>query len=336
MDDLMRRVDLTINYLGREISDEINMYVSSVETIDNYEGIIDSLRIEFSNKDNIFLKPNFAFKVGERIKIGCRTLNWEGIEGPKNYFFGEYMVDERIIQKNKLIIKGLSIPLEAKDTVYSRTWPEITMENLAKEFADKYSLQLNYMVKEKISLSKLSQQKVTDFSFLKKIAEDENIMIKIAKDKLILFEDGELIKAKEIITLDLNKVINYSFKETSNAIYDSVEIQNFDTVKFKKNKQTITIEELRGGNPGAGAKPLKINTEYKNKTKNFKIYALKKLEFVNKKNKVIEIEIIGKAGIYSGQVLNIVNSGILNGKYMMVKVKQGLPGFTTKITGYKL
>lgn len=336
MDALIRRVDLIIEYLDRDITNQINYYISNLETIDNYEGIIDSLKIEFLNKDNVFLKPDWAFKVGEKIKIGCKTLNWENKEGEKYYTFGEYYVDERIIEKDYFILKGLSIPLEAKDTIFSNTWNEITLEGLGKEIADKYNLDLIYIVNSKITLTDLSQEKQTDFSFLKKVAEEENIMIKIAKDKLILFEDEKMEREVETMTLDLNKVIDYSFKETSNSIYDSVEVRYFDTIKFKEIKEIITIEELEGNSPGQGKKPLKITSEYKNKSKNFKNYALKKLKFVNKKNKIIDIKIIGKPGIYAGQTIKIVNSGILDGLYMMLKVKQNTSDFTTVIEAYKL
>lgn len=333
---LTRRVDLTIEYLDRDISNKINNYVAKVITIDNYEGIIDSLKIELLNKDNVFLKPDWAFKVGERVKIGCKTLNWEKQEGEKYYLFGEYYIDEREIEKDYCILKGLSIPLKAKDTVFSKTWNEITLEELGNEFARKYDLKLKYLVESKITLTNLSQKKQTDFSFLKKIAEEENIMIKIAKDNLILFEDDEMEKSKEVLTLDLNRVEGYSFKETSNTIYDSVEIKYFDTMKSKQIKEKITVEELEGKEPGEGKKPLKITSEYKNKSKNFKIYALKKLKMANKKNEILNIKIIGKPGIYSGQIIKIINSGILNGRYMMLAVKQSLPNYNTVIGAYKL
>lgn len=337
MDALIRRVDITIEYLDRDISEKINGYISKVETIDNYEGIIDSLKIELLNKDNVFLKPDWAFKIGERIKVGCRTLNWEKKEGEKKYIFGEYYVDERSIEKDFFVLKGLSIPLNAKDTIYSKTWKEITLKGLAQEFASKYNLELMYLVKSNIAFKDLSQKKETDFAFLKKVTEDENVMIKIAKDKLILFEDDEMESGKEVLILDLNHTMNYSFKETSNSVYDSVEIRHFNTLKFKETKEIITIEELEGKESlEGGRKPLKLTNNYKNKGKDFKEFALKKLKFVNKKNKVMTIKIIGKPGIFSGQTLKIINSGILDGIYMMTTIKQSIPNFTTIIEAYKV
>lgn len=337
MDALIRRVDVTIEYLDRDISEKINGYISRVETVDNYEGNIDSLKIELLNKDNVFLKPDWAFKVGERIKVGCRTLNWERLEGEKTYTFGEYYVDERTIEKTSFVLKGLSIPLNAKDTIYSKTWKEITLEGLAQEFATKYGLTLTYLVKSNISFKDLSQKKQTDFALLKKVTEDENVMIKIAKDKLILFEDDQMEAEEEVLTLDLDRVINYSFRETSNSIYDSVEVRHFDTIKFKETKEVISIEELEGNKPhGLSKKPLKITSDYKNKGKDFKVFALKKLKFVNRKNKVMTIKIIGKPGIFSGQTIKIINSGILDGIYMMTTIKQSIPNFTTTIEAYKV
>ncbi len=338
MDALIRRVEVTIEYLNKDISNIINGYISKIETIDNYEGIIDSLKIEFLNKDNMFLKSEWAFKVGEKIKIGCKTLNWENQkDGEKRYFFGEYYVDERILEKEYFILKGLSIPLSAKDSINTKSWEEITLTGLAKEFATKYNLELLTLISTDITFRDLSQEKVTDFSFLKKIAEDENINIKIAKDKLILFEDTEMERKEQVIALDLNRVIDYSFKETSNTIYDSIEIMHLDTLELKEQKEIITIEELRGEKiPGLGMKPLRITSDYNNKSKNFKEFALKKLKFANKKAKVISIRIIGKPGIYAGQTIEIVNSGILNGIYLMTIVKQSIPNFVTTLQGYKL
>lgn len=335
MDNKIRRVEPDVVFQQKNISKSLLPYLESLEIIDNLEGTLDSLKIVLQNKDNIFLRDGWAFKKGDVLSVGIKTLNWEtATEGIKEAGTGIFYVDERELDKESATIKAISSPLKAKDTGNSKTWGTVTLKRLGEEFAKKYELEFQYLVKEKITLSNLTQKKQTDFSFLKKVAEDEGIKLKLTFNKLVLFDEEEFTTRESLTTLDLNKVQDYRIVDKSSEIYDAVQVTRLNVVQLKEEAVVITESELRGKGVGTKNKILKLTGQ--GRSGDLKKYALKKLEQANKREAELQITDIGNRNIYAGCIFTIINSGEFNGKYIVTQVTKSLPNFIMKISSYKI
>lgn len=331
----IRRAWVEIIHKDKNITTELSPYLQNFEVIDNLEGQLDSMRITLLNKENKFMQKGWSFSKGEILEFKVKTLNWENEnEGEKEAGIGLFYVDEREYSKESAVIKGVSAPLEALDVTYSKTWQSISLKRLGEEFSNKYGLKFMYLCSRDVILKNLTQEKETDFSYLNKIAQEEGVKLKLTCNSLVLFEESEFSKKEKVSTIDLLKVIDFNLIDKSSDIYDSVEVKYFDIVSFSEKKVILTAEELKGKKGGSTKKTLKITK--KPASMDIKIYALKKLEQLNRQQQEIEITTLGDRNIYAGSVFEIINSGEYNGNYLVTQVTKILPGFIAKIKGYKI
>lgn len=333
MDRLMRRVDPILFYKEKDISEDLRPYLLSVSSEDNLEGKLDSIEISVINKDNKFLDPNWSPEKKEILEFGIKTLNWENeLEGFLQSNVGSYYIDEKSFNKKVATWKGISAPLNSKNTKNSKTWESISMKRLGEEFASKYNLEFQYLVSDEITLINLTQENETDFSFLNEIAKEEGIKLKITNKKLVLFDEKEFQNKEAVYIIDLLKVKDYKIKDKSNEIYDAVEIKEFDVISLENKTVVKTKAELEGKLGGTKNKILKVKA--RSKSNNLDRYCLKLLEQANKYEETITLTVVGDRRAYAGLTFNLINAGYYSGKYMMKKVKHTLPTFTTEIEGY--
>lgn len=333
MDNLMRRVYPTLIYKEKDISEDLQPYLLSVTSTDNLEGELDSIKISVLNQDNKFLDPKWSPEKKEILTFGIKTLNWENeLEGFMQSNIGTYYIDEKTFDKKIATWKGISAPLNSKNEKNSKTWETVSMKRLGEEFANKYNLEFQYLVSGEITLIDLIQENETDFSFLNKIAKEEGIKLKITNKKLVLFDEKEFQNKEAVYKIDLQKVEDYKINDKSNEIYDAVEVTEFDPIALANKTVTKTKVELEGKTGGTKNKVLKIKA--RSKSGNLNKYCLKILEQVNKQEKTITLKVVGDRRAYAGLTFELINAGYYSGKYMMKKVKQTLPKFTTEIEAY--
>lgn len=332
MDTLMRRVYPVLFYKEKDISEDLQPYLLSVISTDNLEGELDSIKISVLNTDNKFLDQKWSPEKKEVLTFGIKTLNWENeLEGIMQADIGTYYIDEKSFDKKVATWKGISAPLNSKNVKNSKTWASISLKRLGEEFANKYNLEFQYLA-EDFTLIDLIQENETDFSFLNKIAQDEGIKLKITNKKLILFDEKEFKNKDAVYKIDLQKVEDYKITDKSNEIYDAVEITEFDPIALSNKTVIKTKEELKGKAGGSKNKILKIKA--RSKSGDLNRYCLKMLEQVNKQEKTIILKVVGDRRAYAGLTFELINGGYYSGKYMMKRVKQTLPKFTTEIEAY--
>lgn len=331
----VRRAWVEIIYKNKNITQELTPYLQTVTATDNLEGKLDDLNITLLNIGNKFLLSGWTFKKGDLLDVKLKTLNWENEnEGIKEIELGKYYIDEKEFNKDSAQIKAVSSPLNALNVVNSKTWNSITLKRLGEEFAKKYKLEYLFLSDDQVQMTNLIQEKETDFSFLNKTAQEAGLKLKITERKLVLFEESSFYKNKPTGLFDLIHSIDYNLRDKTSDIYDSVEVSYFDTISFGEKKQVLTYEELLGKTGGTREKTLKIKK--KPAHGNLKKYALKLLEQANKSQVILELTIPGYRNIFAGNVIEIVNSGEYDGKYLVNKVVKSLPGFICKIESYKI
>ena len=353
-----RRVNVVVKYAGNDISKNLEEYISKITITDNFKDSIDDVSLSLRNDNDRFLQPNWALKIYEKLDITVITENWKKEqEGKLSYPLGVYNIDSRDFSKNSVSIKALAIPLgEAQDQKNSKSWTSITMSDLGKEIAEKHNLKFKFMSSKNHKLSNLKQEKETDFSFLKKIINDEGAVLKIAFDKLIIFDEEKFEKKAAKFKLSA-KELDYRISEKTKEIYDAVEVTyiNPQTNKTEKIMVTATTSnQIKSGtgkkesNPYGkyfGQKPppkkkakktsekiLKVNR--RSKSEDLEEFARKTLKRENTKRVELSFTIVGDMGIYSGDTFDLDDAGIFNGKYLVNKIVKNIPGFKFSIDSY--
>lgn len=335
--NLVRRSSPSIFYKEKDITEMIKPYFKSFKVTDNLEGVFDEVNLQFDNKDDIFLRNNWALEKKEKIKIGVRTLNWENdFEGLIEKEIGSFYIDIRKFSKTSLTIKAISAPLNAKNQKNSKIWNKITLQRLGEEIAKKYKLEYFYKSNQEILLTNIKQEDKTDFSFLNEIASNEGLKLKVTHSKLVLFEEEILLKQEAKKTFDIKYFTDYEIVDKTDEIYDAIEITYFNSKKNKEEKAIITKEEIETGKTNKNKSYEKIyKLKKRAKSGDLKTLAKNILKRENRREIEIEWKMIGMREIFAGQVVNII-AGTFSGEYLITYVEHTMPRFTTSVKAYKI
>lgn len=331
---LTRRAGIKLKYSGKEV--ELSNELSSLTITDNISGIIDSINFVLKNDNNRLLSEKNELCIGEKVEFELWTENWNSVEeGIKTYKLGIYYIDTRGFDNERGSFKALSIPGgNSQDEVSTKTWGEISLKSLNQEFADKYKIDAYFNSKDNPLLKDIKQENEADLSFLKKIAEEEGLNFKINVDKLIMFDIEEYEKKESKHQIDLNN-ISYSIDEETKNLYTKVEIKYQKSKFLDEEKATYSLKDFGIKLPGkVKEKTLKINA--KSKSSNLKKLARVRLFKENRGRVTLNIAVVDKIDLYSGDVIKVINAGVFSGRYMIKKTTKTLPNLNVKISAYKI
>lgn len=331
---LTRRAGITLKYNEKEV--ELSGELSSLTIIDNISGIIDSIDFDLKNNDNRLLSKENELCNGEKVQISLWTQNWNSVEeGIRTYQLGVYYIDARSFDNDRGTFRALSIPGgDSQDERDTKTWGEISLKSLNKEFADKYKIEAYFNSVYNPLLNNIKQEDEPDLSFLKKIAEEEGFNFKINANKLIMFDIDEYEKKDLKYELDLNNVI-YSIEEETKNLYTKVEIKYRDSKWLDEEKVIYSLEDFGIKLPGkVREKTLKINA--KSKSSNLEKLAKTRLFKENRERIILSTTIVDKINLYAGDIIKVINAGIFTGRYMIKKTTKQLPDLNVKILAYKI
>ncbi|CAL7892794.1 Late control protein D [Fusobacterium necrophorum subsp. funduliforme] len=338
MDKLTRRAFVNVFYAGKDISLSLQQYMTGFSIIDNANSTIDSIEFSLRNDGNRFLKKEWDFPKKARFDVKLTTINWEKEnEGMKERALGSFYIDDKNYSKEKITIKGLSIPLgNIQDQKNSKHWEKISLKKLGEEIAKKYNLKYLFLAKEEkgAEFKSLNQDKETDLGFLSKVCEEEGMNLKITFDKLVIF-DEEVYENKPIvrvINLEKTEVLSWDIRNKSKEIYDAVLLVFSNSKKGKEEKYFYSITGKK--EKEEGQKILKINR--RGSGHNLEKYAKKALKRANKEEIELTLNIIGELSFSASSCFLLENAGMYNGKYYIKQVKRSLEPFVTSISCYRI
>lgn len=318
----------------KNITEQVLPFLQQVTIVENLEGVFDEATLKFDNKNNLFLRKDWAFDKGTKLEIGVTTLNWESAEeGIINKTIGHYNVDVKKFNFKNANIKCISAPLKAKNQENSNIYNQISLKELGSKIANKYKLEYFYEGPE-IIMEDVKQEKTTDFSFLNEIADKEGIKLKVTNSKLVLFEEEKLLKKESIKTFSIDYFTDFEIDDKSNEIYDAIELTYYHAIEDEEKRVILTKDQLEGRENKEYEKLLKRKVRAKDN--NFNKLAKNLLNKANRKEITIKFKTIGYLNLYTGAVITIVDAAQYNGKYLITKITYNLPKFEIEVEGYKI
>lgn len=339
MDRLTRRVFVSIFYRGSDISLPLQKYITNFSTIDNANNTIDSIELSLRNDHNRFLKKEWDFPKKSKFDVKLTTVNWENeFEGIKERNLGSFYIDDKSYSKDKVSLKGLSIPLgNIQDQKNSKHWEKISLKNLGDEVAKKYNLEYMFLAEkeaEKIEFKSLVQDKETDLNFLSKICEEEGMNLKITFNKLVIFDEELYEKKDSVRNIDLEKteVLSWDIHNKSKDIYDAVLLVFSNIKKGKEERYFFSLSGKTEKDPNQ--KILKINR--RGAAHNLEKYAKKALKKANQEEIELTLSIVGELGLSSSNCFYLQNAGIYSGKYYIGQITRNLQPFVSILKCYRI
>lgn len=319
-----RKVSLDISYKGNKLDEKIQERITGFSYTDIASGSSDSVSIMIENIDKKWLNTWFPEK-GSAIAGKLSVKNWEKSGKKRAFNCGTFIIDDISFSGRPLTatIKAVSVPASTgfKATKKSKTWEDVTIEQIASKIAAAVGIKLYYSAPT-IKISEVEQSNETDSSFLYSLCEKYGLAMKVYNQKLVIFSEEDYEKKNKIITVDEKDMESWSFNTTMDGTYTGVKLTY---TKPSTNKTTsVTV--------GTGERLYEYNAQVDSQY-DAELQAKAKLRSENKKAKTMEFKIMASENIIASDIIQITGLGKLNGLYYVDQVKHNIGnGYTMNVS----
>lgn len=319
-----RKVSLDISYKGNKLDEKIQERITSFSYTDVASGSSDSVSITLENIDKKWMNAWYPEK-GSTIAGKLSVKNWEKSGKKRTFNCGTFVIDDISFSGRPLTatIKAVSVPASTgfKVTKKSKTWEDVTIEQIASKIAAAAGIKLYYSAGT-IRINEVEQSNETDSSFLYSLCEKYGLAMKVYNQKLVIFSEEEYEKKNRIITIDEKDMESWSFNTTMDGTYTGVKLSYTKPSTNKTTSVTVgTSERLYDYKA-------QVDGQY-----DAELQAKAKLRSENKKAKTMEIKIMANTDIIASGIIQVTGLGKLNGLYYADQVKHNIgTGYTMNVS----
>ncbi len=327
-----RYVSARVLYNGKEIQDKI----TDISYTDNAEGSSDdiSITVHSSPKDTDLIPEKEAELDATLYFNGWRTDH--GIT--QSYHCGTFVLDDISYSgsPDTLSIKGVAQPASEAFTTgkKNKTWENTTLKDVAQAIMAEYTgMSTLYYNAPDIKIESIEQSDETDSSFLKTMCDKYNLCLKIYKTGLVIFSweeyEKNFIPCAEFSIEDMD---SYTWNTTLTGTYTGVHLKYTKAATKKKAAKTIEVTL------GQGPRLLELTDKVESETEATET-ARQKVNAANMEATTLSFQCYANPGIFASFKIRIINSGRMNGDYMVTKVTHSLSssgGETSNIECYKM
>ena len=312
-----RKARVSVNYAGKNITQQIKSYIKSFSYTDVASGESDAMQLDLVDKDKKWMGAWLPSK-GDKINPKIITYNWDKEDTEKTFKCGDFTLDDLSYSGRPLTcnIGAVSIPRNEafNDRARTKTWEKVTIKEIAKEIAKRANITLYYEA-DTISIKSIEQNGQTDCKFLYSICQDYGLAMKVYANKICIFDEEVYEKKKVVATIDESHMISWSYNTTLAGTYTGAKISYTDPTDDKDH--TVSI--------GSGKSILEVNVSADSEA-DAELKGKAKLANENKKSTTMSVTIKANSKIVASSNVNITGLKNLNGKYYVDKVKHRITG----------
>ena len=308
-------VDLTWN--GAAVATQMTGYQENVTYTDQASGEADSLDVSIHGEK--WIGPWFPAE-GDTLAATIKVYDWEREGDNRSLPCGLFVLDNPSFNGWPVTgtISTVSVPADSsfRETKRSKTWVNVTVEEIGKEVAGRAGVDLVYDVEGgPIQIKTIEQSERTDCDFYMDLCSTYGLAMKVYSKKIVVF-DREAYKAKGTVgTVTRDMVKSFSWSGQLAGTYTGGEYTYTDP---------NTEEEIKV-NVGGGPRILKLSGKADNKADaERKIKAA--VANANHGAKKLSVTIMGNAMWVASQCVEVQDMGKLSGKYYMDKIVHNVGG----------
>lgn len=312
------KVNITYTPKGKtstRTADQMAEYEEGFSYVDAATGQSDTMSLKVCNKD-LRWANKWLPKKGDKMVAKIKVYSWDAAGKDQTFTCGKFCCDDLTFSGPTLIcnIGGVSVPegQAFRSTQRTKTWKKVTIQEIARKIAARYSLSLHYEAK-KIYIADMEQSKQTDCEFLNKLCEDYGLYIKVYYGKIIIYDVDTYESKKAVATYSIDDFESWSYNTTLTGTYTGATITY--TKGDSDNELTLTV--------GSGNRILNINE----KVDSLSDAQIKACARVNKENRsavTMSVTIKSNLKIVAGVCIQVKDAYNLNGKYFVDKVTHNI------------
>ena len=303
---------------GQNVSEKLAGYLESVSYEDVASGNSDSIDITLQNVDMKWLNQWYPAK-GDKISGGITFQDWNKEGEHLNLDCGTFILDEVKFSGGplKVSLGGVAIPANESFKIRERTktWKDVTIQNIADEIAKRYGLSVSYSGPT-ITIASLEQSDKTDSAFLYDICKKYGLSMKVFNDKIVIYDQTQQEKKAAA-----DKISRESFVEDEWNYTDSLEgTYTGARISYKSGQDNEEISIYLGlkAEDAVGSRVLNI-TEVADSYDTAYYMAAAQVNQSNEKAITISGKIWPNPKICAGICVDIIGMGKANGKYFVDK-----------------
>ena len=314
-----RRAYVDLIWNGAAVSGKMSGYQKDVTYTDPASGEADSIDVSIHDRGGTWIGPWFP-ETGDTLAATIKAMDWAGPGDTRILPCGSFVLDNFNFSGWPIAgtISGVSVPADSsfRETERSKTWENVTVEEIGKEIAGRAGVSLSYDVEGgPIQIKTIEQSERTDCDFYMELCSTYGLAMKVYSKKIVVF-DREAYKAKgpvATITPDMIQSWNWDWKLA--GTYTGGEYTYTDPG---------TEEEIKV-NVGEGPRILKVSGKADNKADaERKIKAA--VANANHGASKMSVTIMGTASLVASQCVAVVGMGKLSGKYYIDQITHHIGG----------
>ena len=333
-----RSAGISVNYLGVDITKNINKDLLSFKYTDNASDNADDVEITLKDKSGKWLNNWWPDK-GDIINASINTTNWRKDGDKQHLSCGTFLIDEPEYtgRPRVLTLKAIATPSNTNFTTTkkSKAWEHIKLKTIAKDIANNAGLNLLFDSSINPTYDRKDQSDVSDMSFLSDLCKKEGISFKVTDKTIVLFDEADYEKKPSISTItESGGLVNsYNLKTALNdTAYAGCR------VKYRNAKKGSYIDYLFSVKDDIDTSKDKIYTINKRVSSRDEAIRLaqKTLRNLNKKEYTASMNVVGDIHLLGGLCINIKEFGKFDGKYFIDKAVHNLPSYTTDLEMHRV
>ena len=323
--EVTRKTKVEIIWNGKDVSNDVSEFLSSVTYTDREEEMSDDVTLTFDNSGGQWLEDWYP-QEGDTIavKIGYND---------KMLDCGLFEVDEITISGTPDVIDVKTIAAGATKAIRTRNckaFENQTLKQIAKYFCTKYGFELidTSSMLNQINLDRKTQENKTDLAFLSELSSEYGFIFSIRGNKMIFISYYDLDNMDAIKDIDKTDVSSYSITQKLYDTYASAEFKSRNPKKGKVIKKVVQETTLQGDSNNV----LVVKNAGRD-TQNAGAKAFAGIWNKNKMKQTADISMDGDPELVSGISFNLTGLGLGSGKYHILKSTHTISdsGYTTDL-----
>lgn len=320
---------IVVLYKGKDISADIEPFITQCDYVDFLEGESDSLDISLEDSDARWINDWYP-EHGDVINLMI------GYENEPMLPCGDFEVDEMESSGTRasggvVHIKALAAGIKkATRTKNGKAFDNTTLAGIAALIAKKHKLTLQGKIEE-IHIERVTQVYETDIAFLHRIAQEYGYSFSQRGNKLCFFKRSELKDAPPTLVLDKADLLSWRFRDKVKGVVDTATV-NYHDPKTKSHRKH-TSKAVPAKTNRASGDELKLNVRAEN-AQQAKLKADAALDRHNEDQTAVELTLFGSVKLVSGVNIELTGFGKMNGKYTIFKASHSFSrsaGYPTSI-----
>lgn len=320
-----RKAAVDIIWNGAAVSGKLLGQGAEITYTDPASGEADSLDISLQDRDRRWIGPWFPAK-GDTLEASIRVTDWDREGDNRLLPCGSFILDDFSFSGWPVTgtVSSVSVPADSsfRETERSKTWEDVTLQELAQEIAGRAGVTLAWDVEGGgPKLKSVEQTKRTDCEFLTGVCGDYGLVVKVYAKKLVVY-DREAYKKKEpVALLTPADLLSWSWKTSLAGTYTGGGYAYTDPM----SEEEISVET------GKGPRLLKLSGKADSAAD-----AERKLKAAiasaNHGHTTLSASLRGRPDLAASLCVGVAGLGRLDGKYFIDKAVHHVGGgYTTDL-----